>query len=175
MLAQVVTRLGTVVDNVVINCRDDQREAFERVLTDVNTTVRFVVDPIPDEGPLSGLSTGLEAVETEYAAVVACDMPTLVPAFVATLFKRAAGHDAAVPESREGTLQPAQAVYRTDAVAAAAETELAAGRRSLRSALGQLDLVVIPAEDVAARSASRSLRDINTREALVELDEQVSE
>jgi len=174
MLSRVVTRLGRVVDDIVVNCRIDQRDDFERALTDVNTSVQFAVDSVSDEGPLAGLATGLEATETEFVAVVACDMPTLVPAFVATLFERAKGYDAAVPE-QEGIRQPAQAVYRTDATAAAAETELAADRRSLRRALDSLDEVVVPVGEVSSESARRSLRDVNELEALAELNERISE
>lgn len=175
MLVRVVTQLGAVVDDVVINCRTDQREGFEDALADVSIPVQFAVDSVPDQGPLAGLATGLETVETEYVAVVACDMPTLVPAFVAALFERAAGHDAAVPEDQEGRLQPVQAVYRTDAIAAAAKTELAAGHRSLQRVLNHLNVVVISPEEVSDQAVSRSLHDVNTQEALTELDEQVLE
>lgn len=170
MLARVVARLGDATGTVVVNCRIDQREAFERALAGVDAPVRFAVDPVPDEGPLAGLATALGAVEAAYVAVAACDMPALDPDFVEFLFGRARGRDGAVPRLRDGTLQPAQAVYRRDAMAAAADRELPAGRRSLRGALDHLDAVVVSSEEVATRTTWRSLRDANTRNALDEFE-----
>ena len=162
MLALVVTRLGEVVDDVVVNCREDQREAFERALATTGVPTRFAVDPVPDQGPLAGLRTALQAVETEYVAVVACDMPGLDPSFLDALFDHASERDGAVPTLRGGERQPVQAVYRVDAIRPAAERSLDAGRRSLHSALDKLDVAVVPAEAVSDGHGRRSLRDLNT-------------
>ena len=171
MLARVVDRLAAVVDRIIVSCRADQQSAFEAALDGVGggTPVEFVLDPDPDEGPLAGLAASLAAVETTYAAVVACDMPFVDPTFVAVLFERAAGHDAAVPELDDGHLQPTQAVYRADQLRAVAARRLAADRRSLHGALDELDTVVLPASTVAAHTDWRSLRDVNSRADLEEL------
>ncbi|WP_253738158.1 molybdenum cofactor guanylyltransferase [Halohasta salina] len=164
MLARVVDRLAGVVDRLVVSCRTDQQPAFETALAGVtDTPVAFVHDPEPDGGPLAGLAASCGAVETTYAAVVACDMPFLDPAFVSFLFERAAGHDAAIPELEGGHLQPTQAVYRANRLEAVATRQLAADRRSLHGALDEIDTVVIPASTVAAHTDWRSLRDVNSR------------
>ena len=170
MLARVVGRLAGVVDHLVVSCRADQEPAFAAALDGVtDTPIAFVPDPEPDGGPLAGLAASLAAVETPFAAVVACDMPFLDPDFVAYLFERAAGHDAAIPELDDGHLQPTQAVYRADRLAAVADRLLAADRRSLYGALDELDTVVIPASTVAAHTDWRSLRDVNSRADLDDL------
>lgn len=165
MLARVASRVGEAVGHVVVNCRAEQREAFERALSESGVDVTVAVDPTPDEGPLAGLRTGLDAVGCEYVAVVACDMPGVEPAFLSRLFERAAGHDAAVPVLDDEP-QPAQAVYRAPAIRRAAQRQLSNDRRSLRGALGRLDVVEVPVEAVADVPARRSLADLNTREAL---------
>lgn len=165
MLARVVSRVGEAVDRAVVNCRAEQREAFERALEGSRTDVTVAVDSVPGEGPLAGLRTGLDAVGCEYAAVVACDMPGVEPAFLSRLFERAAGHDAAVPVLDDDP-QPAQAVYRVPAIRRAADHQLSEGRRSLRGALGRLDAVEVPVASVVDVPARRSLADLNTREAL---------
>ncbi len=93
---------------------------------DRDQTTCFAVDPVPDQGPLAGIATGLRAANGEYAAAVACDMPFVDPGFLEYLFDRAIGHDAAVVRVDEW-YQPTQAVYRTDATAEACERALERG------------------------------------------------
>ena len=164
MLARVVDRVGNVVDSVVVSCRDDQRAAFAAALDGVDTPVRFVTDPEPDGGPLVGITAAFETIDSPYAAVVACDMPFVDPSFVRFLFSRAAGHDAALPELDDGHRQPTQAVYQVDRTASVAAERLAAGKRSLRGLLADLDTVVIPPATVTDRTEPRSLTDVNTIE-----------
>jgi molybdopterin-guanine dinucleotide biosynthesis protein A len=165
MLAHVVARLGRVVDSVVVSCRDDQRAAFGAGLDGIDDVpIRLVTDPEPDGGPLVGIANAFEAVDSPSAAVVACDMPFVDPAFVEFLFSQAAGHDAVVPELDDGHRQPTQAVYRVDRTVAVADERLAAGNRSLRGLLDTLETVVIPAETVLDHTDRQSLTDINTRE-----------
>ena len=165
MLAHVVDRVGAVVDSVVVSCRDDQRAAFAAGLDGIDDApIRFVTDLEPDGGPLVGIANAFEAVDSPYAAVVACDMPFVDPGFVEFLFSRAGGHDAAVPELEDGHRQPTQAVYRVDRTVAVAAERLAAGNRSLRGLLDAVETVVIPAETVFDHTDQQSLTDINTRE-----------
>mgnify|MGYP000367843854 FL=1 len=86
MIRRVADRLGRVVDELVVNCREDQVEAIEAALSDHALDPRFALDEDPDQGPMAGIATGLAAVESEYAAVVACDMPFVDPTFVGYLF-----------------------------------------------------------------------------------------
>ncbi|TQQ78987.1 molybdenum cofactor guanylyltransferase [Halonotius roseus] len=165
MLARVVARVGAVVDSVVVSCRDDQRAAFAVGLDGIDDApIRFVTDPEPDGGPLVGIVSAFEAVDSQYAVVVACDMPFVDPAFIEFLFSQAGGHDAVVPELDDGHRQPTQAVYRVDRTVAVADERLAAGTRSLRGLLDALETVVVPAETVLDHTDRQSLTDINTRE-----------
>ncbi|MFO7833356.1 MAG: molybdenum cofactor guanylyltransferase [Halohasta sp.] len=167
MVARVADRLSDAVDRLVVSCRDDQQAAFDRAIAalDLAVPVRFAIDPEPDRGPLAGLKHGFEQVSSTYAAVVACDMPFVDPAFVTFLFERAAGHDAAVPELKDGHRQPLQAVYHVDRTSAVAGRRLAVDSRSLHGALSELDTVVVPAETVAENTSWRSLSDLNSRDA----------
>ena len=172
MLARVVDRLADVVDCVVVSCRTDQQPAFKRVLAaiDDETSVWFAPDPEPDRGPLAGIGHAFGVVDSTYAAVVACDMPFVDPAFIGFLFEQAAGHDAAVPELDDGYRQPTQAVYHVDRLSAVADRRLNDGDRSLQGALDALDTVVIPAATVSDYTEWRTLADVNTRADLDALD-----
>lgn len=168
MLRRVVSRLSVAADAVVVNCREDQRAEFSRVLNDV--PVQFVVDPHQDGGPLVGLKATFDEIQSRYTAVVACDMPGVDPAFLSYLFDRAGGHDAALPELRDDHFQPVQAVYRTEPTVQAAEQQLADGRRSLHGMLEHLDVALISKEEVAEHTDWRSLTDVNTCEELESFD-----
>ncbi|PSQ58826.1 MAG: molybdenum cofactor guanylyltransferase [Halobacteriales archaeon SW_9_67_25] len=162
MIRRVADRIGTVVDELVVNCRADQVEAIEAALSgDLEPT--FAPDDRPDEGPIAGIATGLAAVEAEYALVVACDMPFVDPAFVAYLFERAAGHDAAVPRPDEW-LQTTQAVYRTGPMVAACEDALDRGEGRIVEPLFELDYVVLDREEIEARTTLSTFENLNTRE-----------
>ncbi|WP_138005525.1 molybdenum cofactor guanylyltransferase [Halalkalirubrum salinum] len=166
MVARVVNRLSEVVDSIVVSCRDDQQPGFERSISelDLDLPVRFAIDPEPDRGPLAGIKHSFDTVDSTYAAVVACDMPFVDPAFIAFLFDQAGGHDAAVPELEDGHQQPMQAVYHVGRTVTVATQRLAADSRSLHGTLSELDTVVIPPTTVSDRTTWRSLHDLNSRD-----------
>ncbi|UHH26177.1 molybdenum cofactor guanylyltransferase [Halobacterium noricense] len=166
MLRRVADRLANVTDELVVNCRDDQRSAHRDALDGYPNPVRVAEDPEPDEGPMAGIAAGLREASGEYALVVACDMPFVDPAVVDLLFDRAAGHDAAVPEMDDGWYQTTQAVYRADAMAAACADALDRGDRKILAPLESLDWVAVPESDVAAAGDLESFENLNTREAV---------
>jgi molybdopterin-guanine dinucleotide biosynthesis protein A len=162
MVRRVADRLARVCDRLVVNCRSDQRDDVEAALAGHDPA--FAVDPDPDRGPVAGIRTGLRAVETGYAAVVACDMPFVDPDFVAYLFERAAGHDAAIPRPGEW-YEPLQAVYRAAAMADACDAALTAaegGEPRILTPIETLDHVVVDSEAVAAHAASDTFDNLNT-------------
>ena len=173
MVRRVADRVTSVVDEVVLNCRADQESALRDALDGVGVPVSVALDPEPDRGPTAGLAAGLGAADGEFAAVVACDMPFVAPAFLDALFERADGHDAAVPRPGEW-YQTTQAVYRTDSVAEACERVLAdddADGRIL-TALADLDVVAVGRDAVEDHGSMRTFENVNTREELRAAGEQ---
>jgi len=166
MLRRVADRLAPVVDSLVVNCRPEQVARIEPVLADYDHPVAFAEDPEPDQGPMAGIRTGLRAVESEYAAVVACDMPYVAPGFVAALFERAAGRDAAVPKLDDGWYQTTQAVYRAAAMADACDRALDRGDHKILAPLEELDWVAVSEAEVREHADTETFRNINTREEL---------
>lgn len=171
ILERVAARLGAVTDDVVVNCRHVQREGFERALANVDATVRFAVDDRPDEGPLVGLDTALNAVSTPRVVVVACDLPfldaTVLDALVAMVDGEPGSPDAAVLKGDDGFTKPTCAAYRTDPLAASIADALSSGSRRLRDALEDLDVRKIAPADLGA--SQRTLADANTRAELERL------
>ncbi len=166
MIRRVADRLAEVVETVVINCRRDQRTAIDEAMTGYPLAVTYAIDEEPDLGPMAGILTGLQAVEGTYAAVVACDMPFVEPAFVRHLFDRAAGHEAAVPQLEDRWFQTTQAVYHADAMAEACADALSCGERKIVEALFALDYVVVDETAVCEHASRETFRNVNTRAEL---------
>ncbi len=171
MVRRVADRIAPAIDALVLNCRADQREGLADALAGYDHPVSFAVDPEPDRGPMAGIRTGLRAAESEYAAVVACDMPFVDPALVAHLFERAAGRDGAVPRL-DGYFEPIHAVYRADAMAAACDRALERGDRRIVAPFEDLEIAAVEGEELA-RFAGDSFENVNTREALADAAERV--
>ena len=167
MLRRVADRLATVTDEIVVNCRDDQRPAIDEVVADVPGPASVAVDEEPDLGPMAGIATGLAATDAAYAAVVACDMPFVDPDFVAYCFERAVGHDGAVPRRADGWYQTTQAVYRTEPMRAACERALDRGERKILAPLEQLEYVVVTEAEIDRHASQRTFENCNTREEFV--------
>jgi molybdopterin-guanine dinucleotide biosynthesis protein A len=166
MLRRVADRLAPVVDHLVVNCRHEQVPRFEPAFDGYDHPVSYAEDPEPDQGPMAGIRTGLRGVDSEYAAVVACDMPYVDADLVSYLFERAAGHDAAVPKLDDGWYQTTQAVYRASAMADACDRALARDDHKILAPLEELDWVVVSEAEMRERASTDTFRNVNTREEL---------
>jgi len=110
MLQRVVRLVGEVVPsaNIVVVA------AREQTLPGLPAEVTIARDDRPERGPLEGLAAGLRTVRDSIEAVYAtsCDVPLLVPAFVARMFDLLDDFDIVVPRDGEHH-HPLAAVYRT--------------------------------------------------------------
>ena len=168
MLAHVVRAIGAVSDAVVVDCRAEQLPAFEAAIdaSDVPIRPRFVVDDAPDEGPIAGLATALDAFDSarhREAVVASCDRPGVTPAVyeVLTTRRRLATADAAIPE-RDGLAQPLCGVYRTERLTAAVEAARRAGDRRLLGVPRALDVETVPERALAARCPQARIESVDT-------------
>jgi molybdopterin-guanine dinucleotide biosynthesis protein A len=103
LIAHVIDTLRTLAqDVVVVSNRSDSYDPLG---------ARMAADYDPPCGPLGGIAAGLQAVDSELAIVVACDMPFLNVALLRWLIDQAAGYDAVVPQTG-GEYEPLHAIYR---------------------------------------------------------------
>ncbi|WP_247000960.1 molybdenum cofactor guanylyltransferase [Halosolutus gelatinilyticus] len=174
MVRRVVDRLAAVADDLVVNCRDEQVARIREALAGCDADVRFETDPVPDRGPLAGIRVGLEAVEREYAAVVACDMPFVDPDLLSLLYDRARGADGAVVRLEDGWYQPTQAIYRADAMAAACQAALEAEEGRIVAAIDRIDAVTVEESKLADVDAA-TFESVDTREALAAAERRLEE
>lgn len=144
MLVRVVETLSKTTDEVVINCRKEQRGPFERALGSLDVEPRFAVDPVPDRGPVAGLRTGLRFARGTQAVVVSCDVPHVEASLFAYLLerRRADGVDAVVPRVG-GRLQPLCGVYETAVTKDACTLTIERDEKRLSTLLSRLDVRTI--------------------------------
>jgi molybdopterin-guanine dinucleotide biosynthesis protein A len=118
-----------------------------------------VHDTRTDAGPLAGLEALLEACETEWLLVVACDMPDLDAGTLRTLAQRAlnSNHQAVVPTSGD-QVHPFHAAYHQRCLTTV-RAALNAGRLRAVELTRELGAELITIE-------VSSLRNVNTPEDL---------
>ncbi len=72
-------------------------------------TARIIPDVQPFAGALHGLATALSQAKHPRVALMACDMPNLVPAYWQFLTSHSA--DVLIPKNPDGQLEPLAAIY----------------------------------------------------------------
>ncbi|SFR30842.1 MULTISPECIES: molybdenum cofactor guanylyltransferase [Halorubrum] len=153
-----------VVDELVVNCRPDQREAIAEALAGFPLPVRWALDDEPDLGPLAGIRNACRAATDPYAVVVACDMPFVDPGFLDHLREAAADAEAAVPRLEDRWYQTTQAAYATGPAAAACDRALNRGERKVLALVDRVDEVVVGDEAIRSLTTERTFTNVNTRE-----------
>lgn len=153
--------LVPAADELVVNCRPEQVAPIEEALADCRLAPRFALDPVPGEGPLVGLRTGLRHARGHQVAVLGCDQPLVPPALVELLFERGAGLSGAVPE-RDGRPQPLPGVYHRQTARDAVEATLATGSGRLLDAVDRVAPRTVPDRVVSEVAGDGALTDVNT-------------
>lgn len=76
--------------------------------------LKIIPDALESRGSIVGLYTALADCGTEFAAVLACDLPFANPDLLKELVGSIGEFEAAMPMQQDGRLQPLCAVYRRD-------------------------------------------------------------
>jgi molybdopterin-guanine dinucleotide biosynthesis protein A len=95
----------------------------------VNSGLSSVADVYPEWGALGGLHAALAACRSEWAIVVACDLPFVTAELFNYLASLRTNHDAVVPLQSDGRPQPLAALYRIEPCLKHATELIEAGRR----------------------------------------------
>ena len=140
LLQHPVLRLLEVCDRVVVVLSPDAEEPP----MPAGASVEFARDALEDEGPLRGLSAGLEVANAEWVVLAGGDMPDLQPPVLLEMLRAALETGVvAVSLADHGEERPLPCVLRSAPAAEAVGALLQAGRRSLRDLLAAVSAVVI--------------------------------
>ncbi len=106
MVSHIIKRLAGLTDSIYIVTNEADRYSF--------SGMQVFSDVLPGNGALGGLYSALHYAETEYVAVIACDMVFANPAIMLEGLKRldASGSDVAIPKSGQQYYEPLHALYR---------------------------------------------------------------
>ena len=155
--------LSSLCPEVLIVARDEADAANYTV-----PEVRVISDRVPDQGPLMGLYSGLNAIQAERALVVAVDMPFVQPALLAFLLSQSPSDKLLIP--LVGNIpQVLLAIYPRSSLPVI-ESCLQEGRHDLRALLKVAPVHYI--EEAQLRTVDPTLRsfiNINTPEELGEI------
>jgi molybdopterin-guanine dinucleotide biosynthesis protein A len=132
--------LDTICDDVVVASGDGQRLAVLRRPQ--------VADPLPERGPLAGLSAGLLAARHPLVAVLAVDLPNASAGLLRHLAAAWRPGDAAVVPRADGQLQPLHAIWARSSEPAL-QRRLRAGQLSVIDACDALTVRVMEVADSA--------------------------
>jgi molybdopterin-guanine dinucleotide biosynthesis protein A len=159
MLQRVVRLLGTAVSPVIVVAAPAQP------LPALPAGIAIARDQHENRGPLEGLRVGLRALppDVNAAYVTSCDVPLLVPAFVARMVELLGDHDVAVMEI-DGFVHPLSAVYHRRTLPHI-EAQLAAGRLRIGDVFGAVRTRRVHADEMTSADPSlATLSNLNTPE-----------
>lgn len=165
LIAHAVQSLRPIVDRVIVSCRHEQRQSFERVLS----SVTYRPDPTPDEGPLAGLDAALDGLDATAVAVSTADRPLVPTDLYRHLFDARSAE--AIVIRADGIDQPVPAIFDVPTLRTTVSDKRANGTRRLRAVLAGIEYTTVPAAMVTRRWGEHVLADINTPAQLDRLNQ----
>src|SRR5437773_7512871 len=170
------SRMGTDKSRLRLGGRSFTERIAATLSTFVNSvklvgpgTEHFGLERKPDLferwGALGGIHAALAACQTEWALVVACDLPFVTPGLFARLAGLRSGFEAVAPLQPNGYLQPLCALYRVDPCLTCAEQLIKTGERRPLALLDSVKTHLIPFEQLSdLDDAEHFFDNINTPE-----------
>jgi molybdenum cofactor guanylyltransferase len=167
IIERLLESLFRVVDEVILSVRDrTQEKKFRQIIEKFPShEIRFCFDILKDTGPLEGIRAGLTISRSEYSFVCAGDMPFVNSVVVNLLFKKASGHDAALPRGENGKFEPLYAVY-SKKMLPEIEKAFEKGKRSVLTPVFEMkDVVFVEISEIRKLDPDlRTFKNLNTLE-----------
>ncbi len=171
LICETVRTASAITKKIVVAIgSQDQEEKFTPILP---SWVKIVKDTKEEKAALYGIFTGLRSIETDYAAVLAVDLPFVNVEVIQMLYREAEGYDIALPKWPNGDIEPTYAVYRVSTSRKAFCEAIEAGGIRIVHAINRLGKInYVPVKRL--RSVDKSLRcfiNVNTEEDLEKVRE----
>lgn len=129
-----------------------------------------VADVHPKWGALGGLQTALSVCQTEWALVVACDLPFVTSELCKRLMALRESFDAVVPVQQDSRPQPLCALYKIEPCLVQATQLIAAGQRRPLDLIQGVNTRWVEFSEVKdLRNADKFFVNINTPEDYYEI------
>ncbi len=144
MLARILERLSSAVDEFVVVARDRDQQAKLELIKLPTDKATIVYDEVQGFGPIAGIYTGLKTSKAPYSFVAACDMPYINVNVVDFLFSKARGYDVAIPYPPE----PLHAVYKRNVTMDAAKKAIREAKGAIMYVVDQLNANYVPKQEI---------------------------
>ncbi len=136
--------------------------------------LRLAKDVYPSWGALGGLHGALNACQTSWAIVVACDLPFVTAELLKKLANERNEHEAVVPFQPDGRLQPLCALYRVAPCLKLATELIDSGHRRPLDLIESVNARLVPFLELKDLEHSQNFFvNINTPEDYYEATRQV--
>jgi molybdopterin-guanine dinucleotide biosynthesis protein A len=142
LLQRVVSRLSLLSSDIIVVIAKGQQPP--RVAG--YPGLRIETDVYAAKGPLAGIYTGLEASNSAYNLVVACDMPFLNRGLLGYMLEISASFDAVIPRLGD-MVEPLHAVYSKSCLPAITSM-LDGGRFNVGGLLAQVGVRYVEASEI---------------------------
>ena len=175
------TRMGTDKSLLLLDGQTFSRR-IENVLLEVasqvtivgrgseDPQVRSTPDVYPKWGALGGVHAALAVARTEWALVVACDLPFVTAGLFTRLATLRKNHEAIVPIQKDGRPQPLCALYRVEPCLGRAQELINAGKRRPLDLLDSVKTYWLPFADLQdLAEVEKFFLNINTPEDYYEV------
>lgn len=140
------------------------------VAVSVNTAGRFpfsgaveIVDRYPDMGPLNGIVSAFEEMDTDCIFMTGTDLPFGDPELAKRLYELMGEADACIMRRGKKGFEPLFAIYRRSC-AGRASVCLAEGKKSIRDLLETVKVRYVEPEQLPEFDLERILMNVNTAE-----------
>jgi molybdenum cofactor guanylyltransferase len=119
MVVHLIESLKQVADEILLVLRNEsQYRIYKDMLSNYsiieNSEFKILMDTITDKGPLGGIYTGMNAINSEKAMVVPCDSPFISKELVSQLFEISEKYNefnSFVPVWADGNMEPLHSIY----------------------------------------------------------------
>jgi len=152
LLNRAIHNMQPLFKQVVISVRESRESLLFPQLCDSGDA----------RGPMMGIATALERVDTPWVFAIACDMPFIAADMIVSMAKQRGERDAVVALA-DGHLQPLAAFYSQSCLEPM-QAQIASGQRSLKMLIENMNAAIV--EEQALRqwdSGLLSFMDLDTR------------
>ena len=124
MIKHILSTLNHEINEAIIVLNDQDRiSKYEEFIDSADYTyhVIFVEDKIKNKGPLPGIMTGLENINSQYSLILPCDSPYVTKNYINAIFEEIdENYQAIVPyhdeDSKLKTSEPLHSIYNKNII-----------------------------------------------------------
>jgi len=129
LIMHLIHNLNDFFDEILIVLRDKKQiDVYKKIVKKKEyqqTSILFLKDKIPDQGPLAGIMTGLSKIRSDHALILPCDSPFVSESFIKNIFyyfekensdQKTNKYDGIIPQWDDGKIEPLHSIYKKNAV-----------------------------------------------------------